>query len=77
MRLITRQNLPVALIGIACGLAAASGLVRLMRSMLYQIDATDPITFVSVALIVMMVAAIAAIVPTRRATRVDPMTALR
>ena len=77
MRLIARQNLPIALIGIACGLAAASGLVRLMRSMLYQVDATDPLTFISVALIVLIVAAVAAIVPTRRATRVDPMTALR
>jgi len=77
MRLIARQSLPVAFIGIACGLAAAAGLVRVMRSMLYQIDAIDPMTFVSVAVIVLIVAVLAAVIPARRAMTVDPMIALR
>ena len=77
MRLIARQSLPVALIGIVSGLAAAAGLVRLLRTMLYQVDATDPLTFGSVALIVLFVAILAAIIPARRAMNVDPMIALR
>ncbi|HLX43163.1 MAG TPA: ABC transporter permease [Bryobacteraceae bacterium] len=77
MRLIARQSLPVALIGIVCGLAAAAALVRLMRSLLYQVDATDPLTFASVAFIVLIVAILAAVIPARRAMNVDPMIALR
>jgi predicted permease len=77
IRLIARQSLPVAVIGIACGLATAAGLVRLMRRMLYHVDATDPLTFASVAIIVLLVACLAAVIPTRRAMTVDPMIALR
>ncbi len=77
MLLIARQSLTVALIGIACGLAAAAGLVRLMRTMLYQVDTLDPLTFAAVALIVFIVAAAAAVIPTRNAMNVDPMIALR
>ncbi len=75
--LIARQSLPVALIGIACGLGAAAALARLMRGMLYQIDPADPVTFASVAALVLIVATLAALVPARRAMRVDPMIALR
>ena len=75
--LIARQSLPVALIGIACGLGAAAGLARLMRGMLYQIDPADPLTFASVGALVLIVATLAALVPARRAMRVDPMIALR
>jgi predicted permease len=75
--LIARQSLPVALIGIFSGLAAAAALVRLMRGMLYQVDAIDPLTFASVAVLVLIVAAIAAAIPARRAMSVDPMIALR
>ena len=76
-RLIAGQNLPSALAGIAAGLGGAAGLVRLMRSMLYQVDALDPVTFAGAALFLLLVAAAAAAVPARRAMRVDPMTALR
>jgi predicted permease len=77
MLLIARQSLTVALIGIACGLAAAAGLVRLMRTMLYQVDTLDPLTFAGVALVVFIVAAAAAVIPARNAMNVDPMIALR
>jgi putative ABC transport system permease protein len=75
--MIARRSLPVVIFGIACGWGTAIGLSRLLRGMLYQIDPTDPATFVSVALLVLMVAALAAMIPMRRAMRVDPMTALR
>ncbi len=75
--LIARQSLPIALIGIACGLGAAAGLAKLMRGMLYQIDPADPMTFASVAALVLIVATLAALIPARRAMRVDPMIALR
>jgi putative ABC transport system permease protein len=75
--LIARQSLPVAILGIVCGLGAAAGLARLMRGMLYQIDPADPVTFAGVAALVLIVATLAALVPARRAMRVDPMIALR
>jgi putative ABC transport system permease protein len=75
--LIASQSLPVALVGIVCGLGAAAGLVRLMRTMLYQVDMLDPATFGGVAALVLIVAMLAAFIPARRATRVDPMIALR
>jgi putative ABC transport system permease protein len=75
--MIARQSLTVALIGIACGLAAAAGLVRLMKAMLYQVDVLDPATFAGVALLVLVVAAVAAVIPARSAMNVDPMIALR
>ncbi len=75
--LIARQSLPVAAAGIACGLAAAAALVRLMRTMLYKVDALDPATFAAVAAVMMLVATLAALVPASRAMRVDPMVALR
>jgi predicted permease len=75
--MIARQSLTVALIGIVCGLAAAAGLVRLMKAMLYQVDALDPVTFAAVALLVLIVAMGAALIPARAAMNVDPMIALR
>jgi putative ABC transport system permease protein len=75
--LIVRQSLPMAIVGIACGLGAAAGLSRLLRGMLYQIDPADPATFGGVAMLILTVATLAAVIPARRAMRVDPMVALR
>jgi predicted permease len=75
--LIARLSLPVAILGIGCGLGAAAGLARLMRGMLYEVDPIDPATFAGVAALVLIVATLAALVPARRAMRVDPMIALR
>ncbi len=63
--------------GIAVGLVASLALTRLLRSMLYEVSATDPLIFVAVAVLLLLVATIAAWIPARRATRVSPMLALR
>ena len=75
--LIAKLSLPLALIGIVCGRGAAAALARLLRGLRYQIDPADPVTFAAVAALVLIVATIAALVPARRAMRVDPMIALR
>jgi predicted permease len=77
LRLILGTGAKSALLGVAIGIAAALGLTRLMRGMLYGVTATDPLTFVVVALLFVLVALVACYVPARRAMRVDPMVALR
>jgi predicted permease len=67
----------LALLGVGCGVAAALGLSRLMAGMLYQVRVTDPLTYLLVAALLMLVALLACYLPARRATRVDPMVALR
>lgn len=67
----------MAAVGIALGLLASLGLTRLMTSMLFGVSATDPLTFAAVVLILLAVALAACWIPARRATRVDPMVALR
>jgi predicted permease len=75
--LVLGEGVKMAALGVAVGLAAALGLTRLMASLLYGVSATDPPTFAGVAIAVMMVALAASYIPARRATRVDPMVALR
>ena len=77
LRLVLRHGVIVAILGIAIGVAAAFGLTRLMSHLLYGVSATDPLTFAGVAAGLTAVAVAACYLPARRATRVDPMIALR
>jgi predicted permease len=77
VKLVVKQAMMLAAAGSACGLAAAILLTRLMTGLLYGVRATDPLTFAGVAVIVCVVGLLASYIPARRATRVDPVTALR
>ncbi len=77
MRLFVGQGLRLAAIGVVCGLAAAMGLTRLMKSLLFEVNPLDPMTFAAVALGLVLAASLASYLPALRATAVDPMEALR
>jgi putative ABC transport system permease protein len=77
LRLVIRQGLALVLVGVALGLLGALALTRVMKTLLYQVSATDPLTFAAIALLLMVVSWIACYIPARRAARVDPLTALR
>jgi putative ABC transport system permease protein len=77
LRLTLLDGLRPALLGLALGLGASAGVVRLIRSMLYQTEPIDPAVFFSVTAILLLVAGMACLVPAWRASRLDPMQALR
>ena len=77
LKLVVKQGMMPALIGVAIGLGAAFALTRLMASLLFAVSATDVMTFVIVATLLAAVALAACFIPARRATKVDPMIALR
>ena len=77
LRLVLREGAKMTLLGVAIGLVASLGLTRLMAKMLFGVSAHDPVTFAAVAGLLTMIALAACCVPARRATKVDPMVALR
>jgi len=77
LKLVVRQGLLLAVIGVALGLGLALGLTRFLTTLLFGVSATDPLTFVVIAVLLMLTALLACYLPARRATRVDPMVALR
>jgi putative ABC transport system permease protein len=77
LRMVVGQGLKLVLVGVAIGLAAAFALTRVMSSLLFGVSATDPATLAAISLLLISVAALASYIPARRATRVDPLIALR
>lgn len=77
VKLVVSQGMRLAISGVAVGLAAAFILTRLMRSLLFGINATDPLTFGAITLLLALVALLATYIPARRAARVDPILCLR
>ena len=77
LRLVVGRGMGLLMVGLCVGIAGALGLTRLMASLLYKVNPTDPLTFAGVALLLTAVSLLACVVPARQAMRVDPMEALR
>jgi ABC-type antimicrobial peptide transport system permease subunit len=77
LSLVLSQGLKLAAVGVIAGAIGAFALTRLIRSLLYDVNSFDPLTFASMALLLGAVTVAACIIPARRATKVDPLIALR
>ncbi|MBO0860038.1 MAG: ABC transporter permease [Chloracidobacterium sp.] len=77
LRLVLRQGMTLTLTGVLIGLGAAFGLTRMLKSLLFDLSSTDPLTFFATALLLALVSLLACYLPARRATKVDPVVALR
>ncbi len=77
LSMVLSEGIKIAVVGVAVGLVAAFGLTRFMSTILYGVTSTDLITFVTVPVVLVLVAALAVLIPARRATRVDPIVVLR
>jgi len=77
VKMVVGQGMILTLVGIAVGLVTAFLITRLMSSLLYGVTANDPITFIAVSVLMLTVAVVANLIPAFKATKVDPLLALR
>ena len=77
LRMVAREGLRLSALGVAIGLAASLGATRGLRSLLFGVTSDDPLTYAAIAAVLVLTALVASYLPARRASRVDPLVALR